>query len=158
MKKLITPALLCGALGLAACTNPYDPGQRAMAGMPAGALTGAAIGAGIGLATGPAAPVAAPAGALIGAGVGAIGGAGAGAATAPQAGYVPPHAQPSATFVPWPQAQQAPQVVYVIPPEKERVVIREQPQTIIQHDWPGQQLVATERTVTEHYEGYHPTY
>ena len=62
--------LLAGiALIPAACTNPYDPGQRAVGGALIGAGTGAAIG---GLAGG---GRGAATGALIGGGVGAIGGA-----------------------------------------------------------------------------------
>lgn len=77
MKRLITPvALGLGAmLGLAACTNPYDPGQRAAGGARLGAGTGAAIGALAGGGRG------AATGALIGGGVGALGGY----ATTPQA-------------------------------------------------------------------------
>jgi hypothetical protein len=56
-------------LGLAACTDPYDPGQRAVGGGLIGAGTGAAIG---GLAGG---GRGAATGALIGGGVGALGGA-----------------------------------------------------------------------------------
>ncbi len=64
------------ALGLSACTNPYDPGQRALGGGLLGAGAGAAIGGaaagGSGAATG----------ALIGGALGAV----TGAATTP----VPP--------------------------------------------------------------------
>ncbi len=62
------------ALGLSACTNPYDPGQRAIGGGLLGAGTGAAIG---GLAGG---GRGAATGALIGGALGAVGGA----ATTPQ--------------------------------------------------------------------------
>jgi len=61
-------------LGLSACTDPYDPGQRAIGGGLLGAGTGAAIG---GLAGG---GRGAATGALIGGAVGAVGGA----ATTPQ--------------------------------------------------------------------------
>ena len=37
--------ILTMSIGLAACTNPYDPGQRALGGAVLGAGTGAAIGA-----------------------------------------------------------------------------------------------------------------
>ena len=60
--------------GLAACTDPYDPGQRAVGGGLLGAGAGAAIG---GLAGG---GRGAAAGALVGGAVGAVGGA----ATTPQ--------------------------------------------------------------------------
>ena len=46
MKTLISScAVALGlAIGLSACTDPYDPGQRAIAGGVFGAGTGAAIG------------------------------------------------------------------------------------------------------------------
>ena len=56
-------------LALSACTNPYDPGQRAVGGGLLGAGTRAAIG---GLAGG---GRGAAAGALIGGAIGAVGGA-----------------------------------------------------------------------------------
>ncbi len=75
MKRLKTAgavAILLAA-GLAACTNPYDPGQRALGGGLLGAGAGAAIGGaaagGSGAATG----------ALIGGALGAV----TGAATTP---------------------------------------------------------------------------
>jgi len=68
--NLIRVSLLTSALlGLAACTDPNDPTQRAIAGGAIGAGTGAAIGALAGGGRG------AATGALIGGGVGAIGGA-----------------------------------------------------------------------------------
>ena len=66
--------------GLAACTNPYDPGQRAVGGGLIGAGTGAAIGAAAGGGRG----------AAIGAAVGGATGAVVGATTTP-----PPPAYPS---------------------------------------------------------------
>jgi hypothetical protein len=48
---LIVPAFAL-VLGVAACTNPYDPGQRALGGAAIGAGTGAAIGAAAGGGTG----------------------------------------------------------------------------------------------------------
>ena len=60
--------ILFAMLGLASCTNPYDPGQRAIGGGLIGAGAGAAIG---GLAGG---GQGAALGALIGGGVGALGG------------------------------------------------------------------------------------
>lgn len=79
--------LAAGALTLAVagCTNPYDPGQRAVGGGLLGAGAGAAIG---GLAGG---GRGAALGALLGGGLGAAGGA----VTTPQAprrppGYYPP--------------------------------------------------------------------
>lgn len=76
-------------LGLAACTNPYDPGQRALGGGLIGAGTGAAIGGLAGGGTG------AAAGALIGGAVGA----GVGVATTPRP---PPPAYYSAPPPPQP--------------------------------------------------------
>ena len=63
----LTGAIIVTALGLAGCTNPYDPGQRALGGGAIGAGAGAAIGAATG-----GSPAA---GALIGGAVGALGGA-----------------------------------------------------------------------------------
>ena len=64
-------------LGLSACTDPYDPGQRAIGGGLFGAGTGAAIGGIAGGGRG------AATGALIGGTLGAVGGA----ATTPAPGY-----------------------------------------------------------------------
>ena len=44
MKPTILTLGLVALLGLAGCTNPYDPGQRAAGGALIGAGTGAAIG------------------------------------------------------------------------------------------------------------------
>ncbi|PHK95983.1 hypothetical protein CR162_05125 [Pseudoroseomonas rhizosphaerae] len=55
------------ALGLAACSDPYSPGQRAVG----GGLLGAGAGAGVGALTGGNAGT----GALIGGALGAVGGA-----------------------------------------------------------------------------------
>lgn len=78
------------ALSLAACTNPYDPGQRAVGGGLIGAGTGAAIGAVAGGGR------AAATGALIGGAVGAVGGA----VTTPR--------PPPPTYYPPPQQAYAP--------------------------------------------------
>jgi len=88
---LIRSVLALGAaLTLSACTDPYDPGQRAVGGGLLGAGSGAAIG---GLAGG---GRGAATGALLGGAVGAVGGA----VTAPERprsyyespspGYYPP--------------------------------------------------------------------
>ncbi|MBO1073586.1 hypothetical protein [Roseomonas marmotae] len=67
MGKLCTAAALTLALGTAACTDPYNPGQRAIG----GGLLGAGAGAGVaGLAGGNVGT-----GALIGGALGAVGGA-----------------------------------------------------------------------------------
>lgn len=57
------------AVAMAGCTDPYDPGQRALGGAAIGAGTGAAIGGIAGGGRG------ALTGALIGGAVGAVGGA-----------------------------------------------------------------------------------
>ena len=87
-KKGLAPCalILAVGMGLSACTNPYDPGQRAVGGGLLGAGTGAAVG---GLAGG---GRGAALGALIGGGVGAVGGA----ATTP----TPPPPQPAYTQPP----------------------------------------------------------
>jgi hypothetical protein len=79
MKKLISScAFAVGlAMGLSACTDPYDPGQRAIGGGLFGAGTGAAIGGIAGGGRG------AATGALIGGALGAVGGA----ATTPSPSY-----------------------------------------------------------------------
>jgi hypothetical protein len=83
MRKIALSFGLVALTALSACTNPYDPGQRAVGGAAIGAGTGALLGAAAGGGRG------AGLGALIGAGVGAV----AGAATTPQPpppGYQPP--------------------------------------------------------------------
>jgi hypothetical protein len=73
-KKTLTFALLGLALGLGGCTNPNDPGQRAVGGGLLGGAAGASIGA---LAGG-------GKGALIGGLAGTAVGAGTGYITTPQ--------------------------------------------------------------------------
>lgn len=75
--KLMVLAALGGLSLLAACTDPYNPGQRALGGAAIGAGTGAVIGGIAGGGQG------AGLGALIGGAVGAAGGA----ATTPQHPY-----------------------------------------------------------------------
>ena len=79
MKRLfmVGAVLVALASGLTACTNPYDPGQRALGGAAIGAGSGAAIGA---IDSG-------GRGAAIGALAGGVLGALVGAATTPQQGY-----------------------------------------------------------------------
>ncbi len=67
MKKIALSLALISGLGLSACTDPYDPGQRALGGAGIGALGGAALGGALGGGRGAA--------------IGALGGAGVGAAT-----------------------------------------------------------------------------
>ena len=78
-KAFVAPGgiALALALSLAACTNPYDPGQRALGGGLIGAGAGAAIGAATGGGTG----------AAIGAASGGVLGAITGAATTPSRRY-----------------------------------------------------------------------
>jgi hypothetical protein len=96
MKLTIATAPLAaiGLIALAACTNPYDPGQRALGGAGigagAGALLGGALGGGSGALTG----------ALAGGAVGAL----AGVATTPpppppRVGYRPPPGPAPAAMV-----------------------------------------------------------
>ena len=73
-KATLTLAALGLACGLGACTNNYDPGQRAVG----GGLLGAGAGAGIGALAG------GGKGALIGGLVGGAAGAGTGYVTTPQ--------------------------------------------------------------------------
>jgi hypothetical protein len=77
MRYTFTCAAIGMVLALAACTDPYSPGQRAVGGGLLGAGAGAAVG---GLAGG---GRGAGTGALIGGGVGAVGGA----LTTPQRPY-----------------------------------------------------------------------
>jgi hypothetical protein len=76
MKRILTPAAaaLAIAMAVAGCTDPYDPGQRAVG----GGLLGAAGGAGIGALAG------GGKGALIGGLAGGALGAGTGYITTPQ--------------------------------------------------------------------------
>ena len=67
--KVAMSLVLAAGLGLSACSNPYDPGQRAVGGGLLGAGAGAAIGSLAGGGRG------AAIGALIGGGTGALGGA-----------------------------------------------------------------------------------
>lgn len=89
--KMVRTAVLalatCGAL--TACSNPYDPGQRALGGGAIGAGAGAAIG---GLAGGGRGALA---GALLGGAVGAVGGAATTPTPPPRQQYYEPAPQPS---------------------------------------------------------------
>ena len=83
-RKMVPYAIALGlAIGLSACTNPYDPGQRAVGGGLLGAGAGAAIGAAAGGGHG------AATGALIGGALGAVTGA-ATTPSPPPPGYYPP--------------------------------------------------------------------
>lgn len=88
-KALLGLTLVAG-LGLSACTNPYDPGQRAVGGGLIGAGAGAALGAIAGGGRG------AAIGALAGGALGAAGGA-VTTPSGPQQGYYqqqPQYVQP----------------------------------------------------------------
>ena len=100
MKRLIAPGVVAAGLMLmlTACTNPYDPGQRAVGGGLLGAGAGAALGAAVGGGHG----------AALGAAIGGATGAVAGAASTPPPpppsgygygyggyGYSPPSGYPS---------------------------------------------------------------
>jgi hypothetical protein len=78
-RRLIIPSTFTVGLvlGLSGCSNPYDPGQRALGGGLIGAGAGAAIGAAAGGGTG----------AAIGAATGGALGAITGAATTPPRRY-----------------------------------------------------------------------
>lgn len=71
MKRILGPGVIVlgMAMGLSACTNPYDPGQRAVGGGLLGAGAGAAVGGIAGGGRG------AAIGALAGGALGAAGGA-----------------------------------------------------------------------------------
>lgn len=80
LKAFALPVALVAVLATGACTNPYDPGQRAAGGALLGAGSGAALGA---LAGG-------GRGAAIGAIAGGLVGGAAGVASTPQqSGYAP---------------------------------------------------------------------
>ena len=92
MRRLITPGLVAAGLvfALSSCTNPYDPGQRAVGGGLLGAGAGAALGGAVGGGHG----------AALGAAIGGATGAVTGAATTPPPppppgyygpGYPPPY-------------------------------------------------------------------
>ncbi len=101
-----TAAGLCVALVLSGCTNPYDPGQRALGGAVIGAGTGAAIGGIAGGGRG------AATGALIGGAVGAVGGA----VTTPQPPPYQGYSQPPPSYQSYPQPAQvawAPEMVWL---------------------------------------------
>lgn len=102
-------AILAIALGLAGCTDPYDPGQRAIGGGLLGAGAGAAIGAAAG--GGPGAAT----GALIGGAVGAVGGAVTTPQRPPSTVYVSPPAPPPTYYVPPPTYYAPPPPAYVVP-------------------------------------------
>src|SRR6266851_1348665 len=101
-------------LGLAGCTNPYDPAQRAVGGGLLGAATGAAIGAAAGGGHG------AALGAAIGGGAGLLGGI---ATTPPPPPYYPPQAYyppPPGSYAPPPGSYPPPPGAGVPPPELSR--------------------------------------
>ena len=82
--KAILSLTLVAGLGLSACSDPYDPGQRAIGGGLLGAGGGAALGAIAGGGRG------AAIGALAGGALGAAGGAATTPTPPPQPGYYQP--------------------------------------------------------------------
>jgi YMGG-like Gly-zipper len=102
---LASVSVAAGLIALVGCTNPYDPGQRAVGGGLIGAGTGAAIGGAVGGGHG----------AAIGAAVGGATGALTGAATTP-----PPPPPPQGQYVPGfgypPSGYQQPAPGYGQPP------------------------------------------
>ena len=68
--KAILGLTLVAGLGLAGCSDPYDPGQRALGGGAIGALGGAALGGILG--GGQGAAIGALSGGVLGAGTGAV--------------------------------------------------------------------------------------
>ena len=104
MSKIILSLTLLAGLGLTACTNPYDPGQRALG----GGLLGAGAGAGLGAIAGGGSGAAV--GAVAGGALGAIGGAATTPTPPPPAygynggyngGYAPAYAQPEPAYRPY---------------------------------------------------------
>ena len=94
MSTRVTISLaLSAALGLSACTDPYDPGQRAVGGGLLGAGAGAALGGIAGGGRG------AAIGALAGGGIGALGGA---ASTPQRSSYSqqPAYQEPASAYYP----------------------------------------------------------
>ena len=100
MPRLVmrTAVVAAAALALASCTNPYDPGQRALGGGAIGAGAGAAIG---GLAGG-----------WHGAAIGALAGGAVGAVTG---AVTTPRPPPPAYYAPPPQAVYPPSGAYAAP-------------------------------------------
>ena len=86
-RKAALAFLVATGVGLGACSNPYDPGQRAVGGGLLGAGAGAALG---GLAGG---GRGAALGARVGGGAGARGGAATTPQGVPQQGYYQPQQQ-----------------------------------------------------------------
>lgn len=96
-------------LSLTACSNPYDPGQRALGGGLIGAGGGAAIGALAG--GGPGAAIGALAGGAVGAATGA-----ATTPTRPQPYYYPQGRYTAPSYGPYGQQQSYPPPGYPPPP------------------------------------------
>ena len=92
-KKATISLAVLAALGLSGCSDPYDPGQRAVGGGLLGAGAGAALG---GIADG---GRGAAIGALAGGGIGALGGA---ASTPQRSSYSqqPAYNEPSPAYYP----------------------------------------------------------
>ena len=113
-QTLILLATIMLMLGTAACTNPYDPGQRAIGGGLIGAGTGAAIGGAAGGGAG------AAIGAITGGAVGAI----TGAASTPLPPPPPPPPAPPPIGTPEPPPPPQPPGFYEEQAEAARHVVR----------------------------------
>lgn len=92
MRRLLAPGAVAAGLVLASCTNPYDPGQRAVGGGLIGAGTGAAIGGAVGGGHG------AALGAAIGGATGAVTGAATTPPPPPPTGYGPGYGYPPQSY------------------------------------------------------------
>lgn len=89
MRKIALSLAVVAGLGTAGCTNPYDPGQRAVGGGLIGAGAGAALGGIAGGGRG------AAIGALAGGALGAAGGAVTTPTPPPQPYYAPAYGRPA---------------------------------------------------------------
>jgi len=102
------------AASLTACTNPYDPGQRALGGAAIGAGGGALLGSAFGGGRG------AGIGALAGGAVGAVTGAATTPPTQSYPAYAPPpapvYAAPAPVYVPAQPTYAYPPGYYAAPP------------------------------------------
>jgi hypothetical protein len=94
MRRLLAPGLVAAGfvVVLAGCTNPYDPGQRAVGGGLLGAGAGAAIGGAVGGGHG------AALGAAIGGATGAVTGAATTPPPPPPPGYGPGYGYPPQSY------------------------------------------------------------
>jgi hypothetical protein len=111
MRRWLAPGALAAGLALAGCTNPYDPGQRAVGGGLLGAGTGAAIGGAVGGGHG------AALGAAIGGATGAVTGAATTPPPPPPTGYGPGYGYPPQGYGYSPQGYSYPPQSSNYPPQ-----------------------------------------